>query len=86
MFNMMLASAIFATVVTIAVIVSFRERPGVPICGTNESNNEPSEAERPSLTLMEQLKVCMDNKAYIFTGIGTCGVILHMYVFTTLIG
>ena len=28
----------------------------------------------------------MDNRAYIFTSLGTCGVILHMYVFTTLIG
>eukprot|EP00353_Schmidingerella_taraikaensis_P017801 CAMPEP_0185606162 /NCGR_PEP_ID=MMETSP0436-20130131/4570_1 /TAXON_ID=626734 ORGANISM="Favella taraikaensis, Strain Fe Narragansett Bay" /NCGR_SAMPLE_ID=MMETSP0436 /ASSEMBLY_ACC=CAM_ASM_000390 /LENGTH=77 /DNA_ID=CAMNT_0028237617 /DNA_START=78 /DNA_END=311 /DNA_ORIENTATION=+ len=31
MFNMMLASAIFATVIAVCILVSFRERPGAAI-------------------------------------------------------
>jgi len=32
------------------------------------------------------MKLCLNNKAYILTSLGTCGVIMHMYVFTTVIG
>ena len=36
-FNMMIASSAFATVITLLVLFTFRERPGVPIWSTKES-------------------------------------------------
>jgi hypothetical protein len=35
---------------------------------------------------MQQMKLCWSNKEYIFTSLGTSGVIIHMYVFTTVFG
>lgn len=36
--------------------------------------------------MMKQFKLCMSNRKFIFTSLGTCGVILHMYLYTTVIG
>ena len=51
-YNMMLASAIFATVITIAVVGTFRERPGPPIF---KSSEEAQETKAEQLPLIEQL-------------------------------
>ena len=80
MFNFMLAFAIITTVVAVAVFGTFRERPGAPLF----SSSSQIEDDKPSLLV--QLKSCASNKAFIFTALGTSGVILHLFVFTMLIG
>ena len=89
MFYMMMASAIFATLVAICVVVSFRERPGAAIFRPGAGNEDLIAAEdgaTEQVSLLQQMKLCLRNKAYLFTSLGTCGVIMHMYVFTTVIG
>ena len=89
MFYMMMASAIFATVVAVAVLVSFRERPGAAIFRPRAGAAELIAAEdgaQARVPLLKQMMLCLRNRAYLFTSLGTCGVIMHMYVFTTVIG
>jgi len=55
MFYMMMASAIFATIVCIAVVFSFRERPGAAIFRPGAANAESIPGEdgvREQLPLM----------------------------------
>ena len=89
MFNMMLASAIFATVIMILVWISFRERLGAAVFKPKQGNSELIAAEtaaKKDLPMCQQMRLCALNKAYMFTSLGTSCIIIHMYVFTTLIG
>jgi len=89
MFNMMLASAIFSTVIMLGVILAFKERPGAAVFKSRSGSEDLIVSEssaKQDLSLMVQMKLCMTNKAFVLVGLGNCGVIMHMYVFTTLIG
>ena len=98
-FNMLLAVACFATLISILVLLTFREKAGSPLFvvtkGSNSRGSSVSgdalmgnigNAEIREAGMMEQVKLCMVNKEYVLTGIGTCGIILYFYVFTTVIG
>ena len=80
---MLLAVSIFATVVAVLVLVSFREKPNANLYSVDLVDTESVIEPMP---LMQQMKLCWRNNEYIFTSLGTSGVIIHMYVFTTLIG
>ena len=45
-FNMLVAVASFATVIALLVIITFRERPGAPICGKKSNEKEESDDRR----------------------------------------
>ena len=86
-FNMMLASALFSTVITLLVLFTFRDKPGVPIWSTKVSHQEDQETKSESeLSIKEQYILCFTNKTYMFTAISTCLVMVHMFVFNTIIG
>ena len=99
MFNMLLAVACFATLISTLVILTFREKPGMPLfsCRRSDSNRgsvlgtgdaligNVGNAEHRELGMMDQIKLCLKNREYVLTGIGTCGVILYFYVFMTVI-
>lgn len=97
MFNMLLAVACFATLISFLVVLTFREKPGAPLFSFHREHRRAStfgdaligdigNADYRELGMMEQIKICLNNKEYVLTGIGTCGVILYFYVFTTVIG
>ena len=71
----------------LGVLLTFRERPGVPICGKKEGEEtRDSKSIVGDLPLKQQLKLCLSNTPFVLTGLGTSCIIIHMYVFTTLIG
>ena len=97
MFNMLLAVACFATLIALLVVLTFREKPGAPLFSFKRDHSRSStvgdaligdvgNVENRELGMMEQVKLCMGNKEYVLTGVGTCGIILYFYVFTTVIG
>ena len=88
MFNMLLAVSIFATVVAVLVLVSFRDKPNATLSMASSENFAPGGVISTSapLPLMQQMKLCWHSKEYIFASLGTSGIIVHMYVFTTLVG
>lgn len=99
MFNMLVAVACAATLIAILVILTFREKPGAPLFSKSSPRRSDTSSStgdalignvgKPELReigMCEQFKVCVTNGEYVLTGIGTCGIILYFYVFTTVIG
>jgi len=43
-------------------------------------------AEMRELGMLDQLKICLCNSEYVLTGIGTSGIIIYFYLFTTVVG
>ena len=87
---MMMAISIFATVVALLNIFTFRERPGSAIFtkpGHNDTQDLSLQIEHANeVGLLEQLKICLKNKTYLWTGLGTSGIIIHLYLFLTFVG
>ena len=36
--------------------------------------------------MIESMKICLGCNEFTFTALGSCGIIMHMYIFTTFIG
>ena len=84
---MMLASAIFSTVITLLVVFTSRDKPGVPMWSTKASQKKPSNNSFESeIPIKEQWRLCFNNKTFMFTAMSSCSVMIHMYLFTTIIG
>ena len=87
---MMLCLAIFATVVTILIVLSYREAPDAPLfsCKSRkvEERQNESSSEKKELGNLEQLKLCFSNSEFVFTSLGTSGVLTYINIFTTVQG
>ena len=81
---MLLFVSIVASVIALLVIFTFREKPNATLWSRQSALSNTASAGE--MSLVEQLRLCWANKEYIFTGLGTSGIIIHMYVFTTVIG
>jgi len=81
---MMYSTAIFSTVVLVAVLLTFRDRFGVPIWSSLQTHPINTGAEE--IPLGEQFKLCMRNKVYMFTALSSSLVMLQMFVFNNIIG
>ena len=80
---MLLAVSLFSTVACLLVISTFREKPKEDLWTIKSTQTD---SENHELPLIDQMKLCWKCKKYVFTGLGTSGVIIHFYVFTTLVG
>ena len=81
---MLLVTAIMSTVILLMVLFSFRDRYGVPIWSSKKSHPPINDGvvQKP---LMDQFKICMRNKTYVFSALSTSLVMLIMYVFNNII-
>jgi len=73
MFNMLLAVACFATLISLLVVLTFREKPGALLFSFERQHTSSSTVgdalignvgspESRELGMMEQVKLCMRNK------------------------
>ena len=102
MFNMLLAVAIFSTLITVLVILTFPEKPGAKLfsCQKTKSDNKSSVAsfegdalignignpEMKEIGMLDQIMLCAKNREFVLTGIGTSYIIIYFYVLTTVLG
>ena len=93
-FNMLITVAAIALTLTFLAILTFRERPGVPIFGTKDKLKELEFTKKTdegnqvaeSVPLMEQFKRCVRNKIFVFTGLASNSMLIHLYLMTTVVG
>ena len=87
---MMLCLAIFSTVVTILIVFSYREAPDAPLFTCKRTKVQQTEnqstSEKKELGNLEQLKLCFTNSEFVFTSMGTSGVLTYINIFTTIQG
>ena len=84
-FNMFLAVAITSIIITILTIFTFRERPGAPIFSKDGDTGTLMKAKE-EFPLMQQLKLCLNNRTYVFTALSSICLMIHLYVLTTVVG
>ena len=84
-YKMLLTVAIIAIVITALTIFTFRERPGAKIFKSNDAvhEEEKNHVEKP---LMEQFRLCMQNKTFVFTALNSICLMIHLYILTTVVG